>query len=220
MAEAMNNFTRRTFVTACTGGALASGFSFPCWARGGGPSSMSGISKSQWMDQLMTHPPRAELRRKTSDSPLRLGRFREPWYFLLESISWKPNVNQAASFGPIDVPSGFVTDLASIPTIFWSLLRPDDEYAYAAIVHDYLYWTQTLPKDTADQILKFSMQDFEVPGWKVNTIYRAVSLFGQGAWDSNSRLKKRGEERILKEFPPSGRTRWVDWKNRPDVFAQ
>ncbi|MDI5166053.1 DUF1353 domain-containing protein, partial [Salmonella enterica subsp. enterica serovar Montevideo] len=33
----------------------------------------------------------------------------------------------------IEVPVGFVTDLATVPRIFWSLLPPDGEYAKAAI---------------------------------------------------------------------------------------
>lgn len=39
----------------------------------------------------------------------------------------------------ISVPAGFVTDLATIPRIFWTLLPPDGKYAKAAIIHDYLY---------------------------------------------------------------------------------
>ncbi|WP_348235539.1 DUF1353 domain-containing protein, partial [Salmonella enterica] len=39
----------------------------------------------------------------------------------------------------IEVAVGFVTDLASVPGIFWSLLAADAEYAKAAIIHDYLY---------------------------------------------------------------------------------
>ncbi len=39
----------------------------------------------------------------------------------------------------IHVPAGFVTDLASVPRIFWTLLPPDGKYAKAAIIHDYLY---------------------------------------------------------------------------------
>ena len=49
------------------------------------------------------------------------------------------------------MPTGFVTDFASIPPIFYSVLRPDGEYAYAAVIHDYLYWTQTRPREDADE---------------------------------------------------------------------
>ena len=87
------------------------------------------------------------------------------------------------------VPAGFVTDLASIPRIFWSLLRPDGLYAYAAIVHDHLYWTQSTTKETADTVLKFGMEDFKVDSVTVNTIYEAVNLFGGPAWEQNKKLK-------------------------------
>jgi hypothetical protein len=46
--------------------------------------------------------------------------------------------------------------------MFWSALRPDGEYAYAAVVHDYLYWTQSRSREEADQILKMAMEDSEV----------------------------------------------------------
>src|SRR5262245_47745360 len=88
-----------------------------------------GISKAQWMAAVMVSA-------KASDDPLYLGRVREEMYFLLQPITWKPNPDQAPKFEPVVVPAGFVTDLASIPRIFFSALRPDGVYAYAAIVHD------------------------------------------------------------------------------------
>ena len=60
------------------------------------------------------------------------------WY-LKKPISWRPGDGQSR-YPPVVVPTGFVTDLASIPRVFWSVLRPDGEYAYAAVIHDYLYW--------------------------------------------------------------------------------
>ncbi len=83
---------------------------------------------------------------KASDSPLYMGRFKDPVYFLLHPITWKPNPDQADQYKAVEVPKGFVTDLASIPQVFWNVLRPDDKYAYAAIVHDYLYWTQSITR--------------------------------------------------------------------------
>jgi hypothetical protein len=117
------------------------------------------------------------------------------------------------------VPRGFVTDLASIPRIFYSLLRPDGEYAYAAIVHDYLYWTQTRTRTVSDEIFKFSMEDFNISRRTMQTIYNAVRLFGEGAWSKNARLKADGERRILKRFPPTAQINWADWKQRSDVFS-
>jgi hypothetical protein len=56
----------------------------------------------------------------------------------------------------ITVPKGFVTDFASIPEVFWSAdLSPNGKYRRGAIVHDYLYWTQGLPRIIPDQYLEF-----------------------------------------------------------------
>jgi hypothetical protein len=38
----------------------------------------------------------------------------------------------------IRIPSGFATDLASVPRIFWVLLPPDGTYERAAVLHDAL----------------------------------------------------------------------------------
>nr|WP_246752119.1 DUF1353 domain-containing protein [Bradyrhizobium diazoefficiens] len=80
------------------------------------------------------------------------------------------------------VPVGFVTDFASIPRAFWSLLRPDGIYAYAAVIHDWLYWEQDRSKDTSDMTLKFAMQDFKIDAVTINTIYAGVRAGGGSAW--------------------------------------
>jgi hypothetical protein len=139
-------------------------------------------------------------------------------YFLNAPISWTPNPGQE-EYAAVTVPTGFVTDLTSIPRIFWSLLRPDGEYAYAAVVHDYLYWTQTRSREEADQILKLAMEDFEIDALTVGGIYRAVRAGGQVAWNGNAEKKAQGEQRILTRFPQDPRTRWEDWKQRPGVFG-
>lgn len=40
----------------------------------------------------------------------------------------------------ITVPVGFLTDGASVPKLFWSILPNWGTYSRAAIVHDYLCW--------------------------------------------------------------------------------
>ena len=164
-----------------------------------------------WMNEWMSVS-------KAPGGMLRLSRFREPIYFLTDSISWRPNAGQEA-YQAVTVPAGFVTDLASIPRIFWSLLRPDGDYAYAAIVHDYLYWTQMRSREEADHILKIAMEDFEIDALTVETIYTAVRAGGQAAWVDNAKKKTHGERRILISFPQDPRTKWDDWKQRPEVFA-
>lgn len=148
---------------------------------------------------------------------LRISRFREPIYFLTAPISWTPNPGQER-YEAVTVPPGFVTDFASIPRVFWSVLRPDGEYAYAAVIHDYLYWTQTRSRKEADDILKMAMEDFDVGTVTVGTIYNAVRMGGQMAWNGNADKKRIGEERVLTRFPQDPRITWEDWKQRPGVF--
>ena len=174
-----------------------------------------GVSKTaeDWMGEWM-----GQFRPSSEQGILQLSRFVEPMYFLLPPISWSPNHAQAG-YKEFTVPKGFVSDLASIPPIFFTLLRPDGEYAYAAILHDYLYWEQTHPKEKADDILKFAMEDFGVKALTVETIYKAVHLFGQNSWDDNARARRGGEKRVLKQFPDDPRIRWKDWKTSPAHFG-
>jgi hypothetical protein len=178
-----------------------------------------GPTVEEWMNAWMNRPLNSQSPIvRDEEGALFLGRFVEPMYFLTKSIKWKPNADQIG-FSPVAVPVGFVTDLASIPRLFWSLLRPDGEYTFPAIVHDYLYWIQDTKRDTADMILKMGMQDFGIDKATINTIYNAVRLGGESSWSNNAALRKAGEKRILKSFPTDPRTRWKDWKKTPGVFG-
>lgn len=84
--------------------------------------------------------------------------------------------------GDIVVPAGFITDLASIPSIFWSMFPPHDEYAKAAILHDYLYETGMVTREEADYIFYEAMGVLDVSKWKRQIIYRAVRLFGGSSY--------------------------------------
>jgi hypothetical protein len=179
----------------------------------------SGPTVEQWMNAWMNRPIDAQSPPvRNEEGALFIGRFVEPMYFLTKSIKWKPNADQT-EFSPVSVPVGFVTDLASIPRVFWSLLRPDGEYTFPAIVHDYLYWVQSTKRETADMILKMGMQDFGINTATINTIYDAVRVGGGASWNNNAALRMAGERRVLVRFPTDPRTRWKDWKKMPGVFG-
>jgi hypothetical protein len=163
-----------------------------------------------WMNEWMK-------RDKDVVGALHLGRFADPMYFLLKPITWKPNADQTG-YSAVTVPVGFVTDLASVPRLFWSIFRPDGLYTYPAIVHDYLYWTQNISKDAADNIFQFSMQDIGVDRVTTTALYQAVHLAGQSAWNENTHLKSLGEKRMLSILPDDPRTRWDEWKKAPGHF--
>jgi hypothetical protein len=171
------------------------------------------LTMEQWMNKWMK-----EL--KAPRGALHVSRFADPTYVLIKPISWVPNPGEQTDlYQRVDVPVGFVTDFTSIPSIFWSLLRPDGEYTYPAIVHDYLYWTQTRTRVIADEIFKLGMQDFGISSLTISSIYSAVRIGGGAAWNKNAKLKSQGEKRILKRIPDDPRIRWRDWKKIPEVFA-
>lgn len=170
-------------------------------------------TSGQQVDAWMT----AWLQRKTLSGRLRLDRFVEPVYFLLDTTAWMPDPSHP-KMRAVTVPKGFVTDFASIPREFWSLLRPDGEYAHAAIVHDYLYWQQGTSREYADSVFLAAMEDLKVQPTTRTLLYKAVRGFGASAWEENARLRSAGERRILTTFPTDPTTRWEDWKHRPGVF--
>jgi hypothetical protein len=163
----------------------------------------------EWLTRWMQAPGAAV-------GELHLGRFADRMYFLRQEIGWTPNPGQQGK--KVTVPVGFVTDFASIPRVFWSLLPPDGVYTYPAIIHDYLYWERSVDRSEADQVLRFAMEDFKVPTVTITTIYQAVRFGGGSAWTANEALKAAGERRILKQYPTDPTVRWSDWKHIPGVF--
>ena len=159
------------------------------------------------------------LSRRGLDSPLRLSRFVEPVYYVLEpGFSWTPNPDNGPQFSAVKVPPGFVTDLASIPPPLFPVLRADGEYAQAAIVHDYLYWVQRTTRAHADEVFRVAMRDLEVRRVELESVFAAVRTFGQAAWEKNGELKRHGERRFLKRTPTQAASRWANWKLDPANF--
>ncbi|MBR0820320.1 DUF1353 domain-containing protein [Bradyrhizobium liaoningense] len=169
-------------------------------------------SMAEWMDAW------TGVRARDPVGGLYVYRFKEPMWALLKPIAWYPEAG-TSSIARVDVPTGFVTDFASIPRAFYSLLRPDGDYTYPAILHDYLYWTQNRPREECDEVIRLSMIDFKIDKVTVTAIYQAVRRFGQSAWDGNAALKAAGEKRILAKWPEDPRITWAEWKKNPAVFA-
>lgn len=110
----------------------------------------------------------------------------------------------------IIVPAGFVTDLASVPDIAESLLPRNGEYSTAAIIHDYLYWTQACTREQSDNLMSIVMKETGVAPWKDLLIYGAVRLGGQHAWDLDRERKASGVIHVIDvpwDRSPSG----MDW---------
>ena len=98
----------------------------------------------------------------------------------------------------IKVPTGFVTDLASVPRALWWAIAPFD-VARAAIIHDLLYksirqyrWKMKDKEDkqlikeakiASDKVFKLAMEDADpkIAGWKIYSSWKAVDLFGNSS---------------------------------------
>lgn len=82
----------------------------------------------------------------------------------------------------IKVPSGFVTDFASVPKIIQWLIHPHGRYGKAAVLHDYLYENAIKSKAYADNVFYEAMGVLGVSQPKRWVMYQAVKRFGKGKY--------------------------------------
>ena len=126
-----------------------------------------------------------------------------PNWAILKQLDY--GIGRPGSSNRIIAPKGFVTDGASTPQILWWLFPPVASYLPAAVIHDLLYRTggdigkykeavyaykeagvkipDKFTRKECDLIFKEAMyalkgSDYEVPGWKIKMMYRAVRTFG------------------------------------------
>lgn len=93
------------------------------------------------------------------------------------------------------VAAGFLTDGASVPRLLWWFAPPlAGEYFAAAVLHDAMYASHIVSKDTADWMFLRGMLLAGVNGFKARLMYRAVRMFGNGPW------KKGGDMRDIVTF--------------------
>lgn len=118
------------------------------------------------------------------------------YWVLLEDMRYRIGDTQ----DHIVVPAGFVTDYASIPQAMWSFgLGPHGRYSRAALVHDYLYWSQGCTKDQADNLLVIAMKESHVDSFDEMAIFAGVKVGGQPSWDSNAKELQSGMPRVVPE---------------------
>lgn len=117
---------------------------------------------------------------------------------------------------PIIVPRGFVTDLASIPRPLWSWLPPDGPWAKAAVIHDFLYYTQgkgvwkchdttlqrTYTKEEADWILRDAQKDRNVGLVSRNLVWLGVHFGGQNGWNNSPGITAIARCPVPPKLPP------------------
>lgn len=82
----------------------------------------------------------------------------------------------------LTIPTGFKTDFASVPRIFWRILQPTSA-AEASIPHDFLYRKGIVTKAQADKIFLLGMVALKIPRWKRQTMFYAVKVFGGSSYN-------------------------------------
>ncbi|MEO7366838.1 MAG: DUF1353 domain-containing protein [Gemmatimonadaceae bacterium] len=160
------------------------------------PASLSGRV------DIRSKPPRLDISPAPLFEPFRDGRTWMLQGYLIYRFGHTPHV--------LIVPAGFVTDLASVPDVAEPLLPRNGEYSTAAIIHDYLYWTQSCTREQSDNLMSIVMKETGVAPWKELLIYGAVRLAGQRAWDSDREHRASGTLRIV-DVPWDRAPSEVDW---------
>lgn len=119
----------------------------------------------------------------------------------------------------INVPIGFTTDFASIPRLFWIILPKWGRYGNAAVIHDYLYYSQMYSRKRSDGIFLEAMGVLQVPAWKKEPIYWAVRFFGFTAWASNRVKRSAGYVKIAERKPVRSTDTPEHWHmSRKDMY--
>lgn len=139
-------------------------------------------------------------------------------WIVWQPIGWLPDETDGPGVVRVDVPKGFVTDLATIPSYLWAILQKTGRYGNAAIYHDWLCWQQTCTRKEADDTFERAMKDMGVDATTRNLIWAGVRVFGGSYWDDNTAEKAAGGKRVLKVFPEDPAITWEEWRARPGVF--
>jgi len=81
------------------------------------------------------------------------------------------------------------------------------KHGMATVIHDWLYWEQTLPKwedfqrMDAEEIFHRCMLDSGVGSVKARLMYLAVKWFAGFAWRGNKKKKAKGWKRVAARWP-------------------
>lgn len=114
----------------------------------------------------------------------------------------------------ITVPSGFVTDFASVPWYAQSVISVVGKHSVPAVVHDFLYWEQTCTREEADNILAEAMQEYDSPWYQISAVYWSVRAGAGSAWTENAADRKKGLPRVIGKdhLPIPANKTWTEYR--------
>lgn len=82
-------------------------------------------------------------------------------------------------------PKGFISDGTSTPRFLWRIAPPwTGLHKYAAVIHDWLYYSHITTRETADIVFLKLMQTSGVWWGKRRAMYYAVKWFGASSWEN------------------------------------
>ena len=117
----------------------------------------------------------------------------------------------------VHIPEGYLTDGASVPRLFWSIIPPWGRYGQAVVVHDFLceYLSITvngvptsITRQQADEILGEAMAVLNVPQVTHDEIVTAVALY------------RITSGKTTASNDPAKRACEADWFNKQEMLAK
>lgn len=112
-------------------------------------------------------------------TPLRLEASKPGLWVLLSPLIWDDGEAR------YEVPTGFITDLASIPRAFRWLLEQNGGSRRAAVLHDYLYRSQRTTRAEADALFRKALAREDVNAFGRFLYWAGVRAGGWIAWSAN-----------------------------------
>lgn len=120
-----------------------------------------------------------------------------PAFIVLRPLEFTTGPNNEFA---LQVPIGFITDLASIPKLLWWWQSPHESTMAPAIIHDFLYWLQPCTKDEADAVMYIAMLQVGMKKSQIDKVYWGIRTNkAQKAWDENNQARINGEKRFFSE---------------------
>lgn len=130
-----------------------------------------------------------DIRRRTRDTSTDQ---RGTWQLLA------PLVYHSDLIGLVEVPAGFVTDLASVPRIPVAFLLAGDSGQEAAVVHDFLYSAKAVDRKTADAVF-YEACCLGEPKWRAYMMWLGVRIGGSGPYHREPNQQQPAD--VLQQVP-------------------
>lgn len=111
-------------------------------------------------------------------TPLKIEQIDDTYFLLLSDLIYESEKYKIR----IVVPAGFVSDGPSVPRIPFLYFFFGSKGKRAAVVHDWLYRNELVPRDVADDIFKEALCDTNKGIYTAFGMYLGVRMFGWASY--------------------------------------